>query len=110
MTSSSAIPYIGSKISLVTVSELRYDGILVHINTGNSTVTLKDVRMIGSENRKGSSQYVMPCSEVFDYIIFNGRDIKDLTVSEPAFSIKEDPAVVAVNVAPPAPAQGQQNG
>lgn len=98
-SSASAIPYIGSKISLVTNSELRYEGILININTANSTVTLRDVRMSGTENRK-ASQYVMPSSEVFDFIIFNGKDIKDLTVSEPGFSVKEDPAVVAVNVAP----------
>lgn len=99
-SSASAIPYIGSKISLVTNSELRYEGILININTANSTVTLRDVRMSGTENRK-APHFVMPSAEVFDYIIFNGKDIKDLTVSEPGFSVKEDPAVVAVNVAPP---------
>lgn len=102
-SSASAIPYIGSKISLVTNSELRYEGTLININTVNSTVTLRDVRMSGTEGRKAPHGYVMPSSEVFDYIIFNGKDIKDLTVSEPAFSVKEDPAVVAVNVAPPPP-------
>eukprot|EP01054_Gregarina_sp_Poly1_P011521 Gregarina_sp_Poly_1__11520@NODE_999_length_5423_cov_682_617625_g701_i0_p2_GENE_NODE_999_length_5423_cov_682_617625_g701_i0NODE_999_length_5423_cov_682_617625_g701_i0_p2_ORF_typecomplete_len342_score38_21LSM14/PF12701_7/1_1e28FDF/PF09532_10/1_1e04FDF/PF09532_10/0_083FDF/PF09532_10/9e11SMATX/PF14438_6/0_0077_NODE_999_length_5423_cov_682_617625_g701_i041465171 len=102
-SSASAIPYIGSKISLVTNSELRYEGTLININTVNSTVTLREVRMSGTEGRKAPHGYVMPSSEVFDYIIFNGKDIKDLTVSEPAFSVKEDPAVVAVNVAPPPP-------
>lgn len=103
--SSSAAPYIGSKISLVTNSDLRYEGVLININTAQSTVTLRDVRMTGTE-RPG--QFVMPSSEVFDYIVFNGKDIKDLTVSEPApqatsaaFSIRQDPAVVAVNVPPP---------
>eukprot|EP01056_Protomagalhaensia_sp_Gyna25_P000518 Protomagalhaensia_sp_Gyna_25__517@NODE_1243_length_2030_cov_1027_465093_g991_i0_p1_GENE_NODE_1243_length_2030_cov_1027_465093_g991_i0NODE_1243_length_2030_cov_1027_465093_g991_i0_p1_ORF_typecomplete_len335_score41_90LSM14/PF12701_7/7_6e28FDF/PF09532_10/0_74FDF/PF09532_10/1_3e10SMATX/PF14438_6/0_038_NODE_1243_length_2030_cov_1027_465093_g991_i07331737 len=99
-SSASAIPYIGSKISLVTNSELRYEGTLININTVNSTVTLRDVRMSGTEGRKAAHGYVMPSPEVYDFIIFNGKDIKDLTVSEPAFSVKADPAVVAVNVAP----------
>eukprot|EP01053_Blabericola_migrator_P007299 Blabericola_migrator_1__7298@NODE_3710_length_1562_cov_792_458863_g676_i1_p1_GENE_NODE_3710_length_1562_cov_792_458863_g676_i1NODE_3710_length_1562_cov_792_458863_g676_i1_p1_ORF_typecomplete_len406_score41_67LSM14/PF12701_7/1_4e27FDF/PF09532_10/4_5e12Mfp3/PF04202_13/0_021Mfp3/PF04202_13/1_8e04Mfp3/PF04202_13/3_2e03Mfp3/PF04202_13/1_8e04SMATX/PF14438_6/0_069_NODE_3710_length_1562_cov_792_458863_g676_i11421218 len=104
-SSASAIPYIGSKISLVTNSELRYEGTLININTVNSTVTLRDVRMSGTEGRKAPGGYVMPSPEVYDFIIFNGKDIKDLTVSEPAFSVKEDPAVVAVNVAPLPPQQ-----
>lgn len=98
-SSASAIPYIGSKISLITNSELRYEGTLININTAKSTVTLRDVRMSGTENRK-APHFVLPSNEIFDYIIFNGKDIKDLTVSEPGFSIKEDPAVVAVNVPP----------
>jgi protein LSM14 len=99
---SAATPYIGSKISLVTSSDLRYEGVLININTAQSTVTLRDVRMTGTER---AGQFVMPTNEVYDYIVFNGKDIKDLTVSEPApattsMSARQDPAVVAVNIPP----------
>lgn len=91
------MPYIGSRISLVTNSDLRYEGTLININTAQSTVTLREVRMSGTDCK---GQFVMPTSEVFDYIVFNGKDIKDLTVSEPGFSVHEDPAIVSVNVPP----------
>jgi len=107
---SATMPYIGSKISLITMSELRYEGILVNVNTVNSTVTLRDVRMFGTESRSAQS-YVMPSPEVFDYIVFNGKDIKDLTVCEPSsLPLKEDPAVVSINVPPSSHTTGGGGG
>lgn len=34
--------YIGCKISLISKSEIRYDGILYTINTGDSTIALQN--------------------------------------------------------------------
>ena len=36
MTSSGGVPYFGSKISLISKSEMRYEGILSPIDTGKS--------------------------------------------------------------------------
>lgn len=106
--SSSTIPYIGSKISLVSNAEIRYEGVLYTINTQESTIALQSVRSFGTEGRKLPE--IPPSSEIYDFIIFRGQDIKDLTVLESSQkSVMSDPAVMSVNQKPagsgPPPAQ-----
>eukprot|EP00449_Zooxanthella_nutricula_P032177 CAMPEP_0198489310 /NCGR_PEP_ID=MMETSP1462-20131121/1375_1 /TAXON_ID=1333877 /ORGANISM="Brandtodinium nutriculum, Strain RCC3387" /LENGTH=371 /DNA_ID=CAMNT_0044217811 /DNA_START=36 /DNA_END=1148 /DNA_ORIENTATION=- len=93
----SSVPYIGSKISLISNSEIRYEGILYTINTQESTIALQSVRCFGTEGRKVPE--IPASSEVYDFIIFRGQDIKDLTVLE-SNSAVNDPAIVSINQKP----------
>lgn len=100
MTSPQSLPYLGSKISLISNAGIRYEGVLFNINTADSTVGLKDVRTFGTEGRKPGNE-IPPSEDVYDYIVFRGKDIQDLTVSEPA--PPDDPAIVAINPMPSGP-------
>lgn len=93
----SSVPYIGSKISLISNSEIRYEGVLYTINTQESTIALQSVRCFGTEGRKMPD--IPRSSEVYDFIIFRGQDIKDLTVLESCSAVN-DPAIVSINQKP----------
>ena len=109
--SGGGVPYLGSRIVLISKSEIRYEGTLYTIDTQQSTVALQNVRSFGTEGRKQDG-HIPPSTEVFDYIIFRGQDIKDLHVCEtptpdPAPAAPAAPPAAPPPAAPAAPAQPQ---
>ncbi len=105
---SGGIPYIGSRISLISRKNIRYEGVLYNIDTKESSVALKTVRSFGTEDRQGEhGEQVPPSTLVYEYVIFRGADIKDLHVCEaapaPSSNFPDDPAIINSQVAPPAP-------
>ncbi|XP_077459274.1 protein LSM14 homolog B-like [Stigmatopora argus] len=96
MSTRGGVPYIGSKISLISKAQIRYEGILSSVDTERSTVALAKVKSYGTEDRRANSP-VPPEVEMYEYIIFRGSDIKDITVSEPVkthHGLPRDPAIV----------------
>lgn len=106
MSSSGGVPYLGSKISLISKSEIRYEGILYTIDTKDSTVALSKVQSFGTEDRP-TDRPVAPREEIYEYIIFRGTDIKDIRVCQPPKpqptlegGLPNDPAIVQHSIAP----------
>lgn len=99
---------IGSRISLVSKAEIRYEGFLHFINPEENTVGLKDVRMLGTQGRRGGQGEVEANNTTYDFIIFRGGDIKDLTVFDDNQQQEEqrndhainDPAIMSSKAAP----------
>ncbi|KAL3790560.1 hypothetical protein ACHAWO_013945 [Cyclotella atomus] len=80
-------PLLGSRISLISKKNIRYDGTLYSINEADATVALENVKSYGTEGRElldttGSSTFVPPQDVVHAYLLFRGQDIKDLHVHE----------------------------
>ncbi|KAM8868697.1 protein LSM14 homolog B-like isoform 1-T3 [Synchiropus picturatus] len=103
MSARGGTPYLGSKISLISKAQIRYEGILSSVDTERSTVSLAKVKSFGTEDRH-AERPVPPKDEIYEFIIFRGSDIKDITVSEPPkqhHGIPRDPAIVQSSLAGP---------
>lgn len=103
--------YIGSQISLISKSEIRYEGTLHSIQAKEHTVSLSNVTSFGTEGRRGDGQEIPASSEVYGLIIFRGSDIKDLTVIKSAqlhdsAIIRADPVDVKIEKVEEPPKRG----
>lgn len=91
----SGVPYLGSKISLISKSGIRYEGILVDVNPQESTITFEQVRFFGTEGRRPGNE-IPPMDKVFECVVFRSSDIEDLQVYEEAPAAKTAPAASAI--------------
>uniref|UniRef100_A0A4W3J9G8 LSM family member 14B n=1 Tax=Callorhinchus milii TaxID=7868 RepID=A0A4W3J9G8_CALMI len=96
---SGGTPYIGSKISLISKAQIRYEGILdpfEYMLCKKCKLVCLAVRSFGTEDRPTDRPFA-PKDEIYEYIIFRGSDIKDITVCEPPkpqHTLPQDPAIV----------------
>lgn len=74
--------YIGERLSLVTKSQIRYVGILVSADPESSTLTLSQVHVLGTEDRRPLATKIAPSKEVFAEVSFSSQDIVDIKVYE----------------------------
>jgi len=110
--------FLGSRISLISKSDIRYVGVLHEINSDESTVSLENVRSFGTEGRKSRpEEEVGPSDQVYEYIVFRGSDVKDLRIEEhPGIkenkppTMPDDPAIVGATRSRPGPQGPNQNG
>ncbi|CAH1130005.1 unnamed protein product [Ceutorhynchus assimilis] len=95
------MPELGSKISLISKADIRYEGRLFTVDPQECTIALASVRSFGTEER--DTQFPVPAqNQVYDYILFRGSDIKDIRVvnSVPHPQPLNDPAIMQLSVPP----------
>lgn len=99
--------YIGSRISLISKSDIKYIGTLHEINSDTHTVALESVTSYGTEGRKGNpAEEISGSDQVYEYIVFRGSDVKELTIVAPPSTkenqappkMPDDPAILAVSI------------
>ncbi|KAJ9227028.1 putative G2/M phase checkpoint control protein Sum2 [Paecilomyces variotii] len=74
---------IGQRFNLISKSDIRYVGTLHEINPEASTIALENVISHGTEGRRGNPAEEIPAStSVYEYIVFRGSDVKDISVAE----------------------------
>ncbi|KAI1095351.1 Scd6-like Sm domain-containing protein [Rostrohypoxylon terebratum] len=101
--------FLGSRISLISKSDIRYSGILHEINSEESTVSLENVASFGTEGRKGNpEEEIAPSDQIYEYIVFRGSDVKDLRIEEAPVPreenqrprVPDDPAILGARTRP----------
>eukprot|EP00924_Labyrinthula_sp_SR-Ha-C_P015033 maker-scaffold_9-snap-gene-6.48-mRNA-1 protein AED:0.15 eAED:0.15 QI:90/1/1/1/1/1/4/168/312 len=73
-------PLLGATISLISKKDVRYEGTLAEVNSEESTISLENVKVFGTEDRRTGEGSMAPRDDIFAYVVFSGSDIKDLNV------------------------------
>ncbi|GIK04512.1 hypothetical protein Aspvir_008595 [Aspergillus viridinutans] len=103
---------IGQRFNLISKSDIRYVGTLHEINPEASTIALENVVSFGTEGRRGNpAEEIPPSASVYEYIVFRGSDVKDISVAEETKEnaqpeppqVPDDPAILG-SMSRPGPA------
>ncbi|PLB42773.1 hypothetical protein P170DRAFT_451614 [Aspergillus steynii IBT 23096] len=108
---------IGQRFNLISKSDIRYVGTLHEINPEASTIALENVVSFGTEGRRGNpAEEIPPSSSIYEYIVFRGSDVKDISVAEEKEApqpeppqVPDDPAILG-SMSRPGPGPGQAQG
>lgn len=104
----SMMPELGSKISLISKADIRYEGRLFTVDPQECTIALANVRSFGTEDRE-TPYPIAPQPTVYDYILFRGSDIKDIRVVNNVH-FPNDPAIMQLQMPNQMPQQQPQPG
>ncbi|ELU40162.1 60S ribosomal protein L3 [Rhizoctonia solani AG-1 IA] len=97
-----------ARISLTSVADIRYKGILMGINHAESTIQLSDVVSMGTESRRPPAEFIPPSDTSYGTVVFRATEVKDLAIdpTPPAAGLFRDPAVLGAGPQPPGPYGG----
>ncbi|KAJ2774676.1 hypothetical protein IWQ56_000482 [Coemansia nantahalensis] len=86
----------GNPIALISKSLIRYVGTLNDVNEANKTISLEQVRSMGTEGRRGNpAEEIPPSNDVYEFIQFSATDVLSVDF------VNDDPAIIAQAYSPP---------
>ncbi|KFK28592.1 hypothetical protein AALP_AA7G017600 [Arabis alpina] len=82
--------YIGCFVTLISKCDLRYDGVIYKLNLDDWRIGLQNVRCYGTEERGKNGLHIMPSNVVFEWVIFNGLQLKNVLVKPKGANIRQN--------------------
>jgi protein LSM14 len=93
---------LGSRLSIITTAQIRYEGILTAVDPVNKSMTLMNVASFGSEGRRQGNNEIVPSESEISEVVFKIEHIKDFKIMEKPNTMLVDPAIISVTEKPPA--------
>ncbi|GAV08318.1 hypothetical protein RvY_18031 [Ramazzottius varieornatus] len=91
--------YIGKRISVISRSDLRYEGMLQTVDQSTESATMNKVRCYGTESRPTETR-IEPRDELYDFVKFRLPELKDIFAHvEQAREMMADSSVVECSTA-----------
>jgi hypothetical protein len=92
---------LNKKVDLITVSNIRYEGVLIQIKNEEKRLLLKDVKSFGTEGRNnGVNEIPTPPADdpnnLYSFVEFQTPMIKEMYLAEQVGPVPSDPAIVSV--------------
>ena len=96
---------LNQKVDLITNSNIRYEGVLIQINTQDKRLLLQNVKSFGTEGRNnGINEVPTPSPDdpnnLYSYVEFQIPMIKELYLAEKPGPVPSDPAIVSAKKEP----------
>lgn len=86
---------MGSKLSIISSAQIRYEGILSAVDPVNKSMTLVGVRSFGSEGRRNGVNEIGATETEMSEVTFKIEHIKDFKIVEKPNTILVDPAIIS---------------
>ena len=86
---------INSKMSLITIANVRYEGILCEVDPVLKSMTLTNVKSFGTEGRRGGQNEIAAKDVVIPQVQFKVDQIKEFNVIAKPDLTQIDPAIIS---------------
>jgi len=85
---------IGKTLSIITKAESRYEGTLVEVDTAKKTMSVKNVKNMGTEGRRNGVGEIAATENILGMVKFKVELIKEFNIVETNDEQESDPAII----------------